>query len=115
MSKYISKYFTQDEMQCSCEACGHSCPIDSIFLKNLDKLREESGGPLYVDSGFRCNSYNEKIGGVKSSWHTKGRASDIVPKTISLEDLKILADKYFEEVIPYKEKGFLHVGNPYEL
>lgn len=112
---YISEYFTKEEMRCKCKNCMNTCAMDSIFLKNLDKLREESGGPLYITSGFRCNSHNKKIGGVKNSWHTKGRASDLVTKTISLENLEILANKYFEEVILYKEKGFLHVGNPYEL
>jgi uncharacterized protein YcbK (DUF882 family) len=80
------------------------------FLFYLDKVREESGGPIIVNSGFRCNSHNINIGGAKNSWHTKGLASDCVPTKVSLKELKDIADKYFDEVIVYEDKGFVHIA-----
>lgn len=45
----------------------------------LDRVREASGMPVFVTSGFRSKAVNERVGGVKSSAHLKGLAADIVP------------------------------------
>lgn len=110
----ISDHFYEYEMQCKCGKFGHTCAMDSIFMTMLEKLRE-STGPLYINSGFRCNSHNSKINGVVNSWHTKGRAADCVSKSISLNELESLAKQYFAEVIRYPT--FVHIAevkNPYE-
>ena len=37
-------------------------------------------GPIIIKSGFRCDSVNRKVGGVKNSQHLFGQAADIRPK-----------------------------------
>ena len=61
--------------------------MDTIFLKLLDKVREEAGCRVDVNSGFRCLKHNKEIGGVEHSWHTKGKSADCVPNSISLNQL----------------------------
>lgn len=111
MSK-ISKYFSEIELQCKCKNCGNSCPMDMVFLQLLDIVRKECGVPLNVSSGFRCNRHNKDIGGVPNSWHTKGKAADIWSAKISLDTIYNIASKYFDEVIFYKDNGFVHIGEP---
>lgn len=53
--------------------------IDNIIftMECLDNIREQYGKPLYISSGYRCDELNRKVGGVKTSQHTKGQATDI--------------------------------------
>ena len=37
-------------------------------------------GPIIINSGFRCDSVNRKVGGVSNSQHLFGQAADIRPK-----------------------------------
>ena len=53
-----------------------------LNLKNLcenwlEPLREKSGGPVLINSGFRSEAVNRAIGGVKGSNHLTGCAVDI--------------------------------------
>ena len=53
-----------------------------LILKNLcenwlEPLREKSGGPILINSGFRSEAVNRAIGGVKGSNHLTGCAVDI--------------------------------------
>ena len=37
-------------------------------------------GPIIINSGFRCDSVNRKVGGVKNSQHLFGQAADVRPQ-----------------------------------
>ena len=37
-------------------------------------------GPIIINSGFRCEAVNRKVGGVRNSQHLIGQAADIRPK-----------------------------------
>ena len=37
-------------------------------------------GPILINSGFRCERVNQKVGGVRNSQHLIGQAADIRPK-----------------------------------
>ena len=37
-------------------------------------------GPIIINSGFRCETVNRKVGGVGNSQHLIGQAADIRPK-----------------------------------
>lgn len=43
----------------------------------LEVLRERSGGPIVINSGYRSPQLNKKIGGVPTSNHLIGCAADI--------------------------------------
>jgi len=105
----LSEFFTIKEMSCrGGNCCGHSHPMDSLFLILLDRVRKESGGPVNVNSGFRCNKHNKEVGGVNGSNHTKGNGADCVPTACTLGELTKIARKYFNEVIECDT--FVHIA-----
>ena len=44
------KYFNRGEFECS---HTHTCEMDQDFINKLNKLREEFGKPLIINSGYR--------------------------------------------------------------
>lgn len=77
------RYFTDEELS----AVTHPDPDDvrpdvksyysPKLLLMLDAFRHRAGLPVILTSGFRCASYNKKIGGSPSSSHLDGLAVDI--------------------------------------
>lgn len=51
--------------------------IVALVENVLEPLREAWGGPLFINSGYRCKELNEKVGGVETSQHCKGQAADV--------------------------------------
>ena len=47
----------------------------------LDPLREAWGGPIHVNSGYRCPELNKAVGGTPYSQHQRGEAADITVGT----------------------------------
>ena len=47
----------------------------------LDPLRDAWGGPIYVNSGYRCPELNKIVGGTPTSQHQRGEAADITVGT----------------------------------
>ena len=80
----LSEHFTLGEL-CKTSAKGvDNTPSHAavLNLKNLcenwlEPLREKSGGPVLINSGFRSEAVNRAIGGVKGSNHLTGCAVDI--------------------------------------
>lgn len=69
-------YFTNEEFQCKCGKCPVQ-PVDPVLLARLNGLRSKYGKPIYITSGWRCEDYNKKVGGVGDSAHLDGTAADI--------------------------------------
>ena len=46
----------------------------------LEPAREAIGCPIIVNSGFRSEAVNRRVGGVRNSQHLQGCAADIRPK-----------------------------------
>lgn len=74
--------------------------MDKEHVQGLEQLRaevckelgKETG--LSINSGFRCKTYNAKIGGATDSVHTHGRASDVrTPKGLTDERFAELAER----------------------
>lgn len=62
--------------------------LDSSFvISKLQAIRDHFGKPITINSAYRTISYNKKIGGAKNSYHTKGRAFDIVVKETPLDEV----------------------------
>lgn len=85
----IAKYFYLYEFQCP---CCNVVMIHSDLLKRLNSLRIAINRPIYVNSGYRCEKENIKVGGVKKSYHRLGMAVDIRSKDITISDLSIYAE-----------------------
>ena len=68
------KHFKAQEFVC--KHCGKVI-IESKLITILEELREHIKKPVVITSGYRCPEYNEKVGGVPNSAHTKGLAVDV--------------------------------------
>ena len=81
------KYFTLQELTRSATArrlgIDNTPPASAIRALNdlvdkvLDPLREAWGGPIRVNSGYRCPELNKAVGGTPGSQHQRGEAADI--------------------------------------
>ena len=51
--------------------------MEIVAEKIFEPLREWVGGPIRINSFFRCNDLNRAIGGSSRSQHCEGRAIDL--------------------------------------
>lgn len=73
----ISENFKVKEFRC--KDGSDKILIDVDFVqKKLQLIRSHFGKPITINSAYRTESYNKKVGGAKSSYHMKGQAFDIV-------------------------------------
>ena len=74
------KWFNLNEFKCK---CCKELPADAwmyvehLVEKVLDPVREMFGKPIRVNSGYRCEKHNKKVGGAAKSQHLTGQAADI--------------------------------------
>lgn len=119
------EYFTLSELCYSYTAEKNkiqNIPLDKEFknmieitIPNMNKIREFLGVPIKVNSGYRCKELNEKVGGVPTSYHTKGLAVDGVPIGMPVKEAweKIKNSEFsqiLDQCILYPEKNFIHFG-----
>lgn len=57
--------------------------IKGLVNNILQPLRDECGLPVTISSGYRCDRLNAAVGGVPSSQHRLGQASDIKVKGLT--------------------------------
>ena len=114
------KWFKEGEFRCRC--CGGLPPdaqenIRALVEAVLDPARERYGGPVTVNSGYRCAKHNREVGGVSASQHLRGEAADITvvnsEKIIDKSELArlkqiIIDNGRFDQLIDYGT--FLHVS-----
>ena len=120
------KYFTIAELCRSNTAdkflidnkCTKEQAANMMALVNnvLDPLREAYGKPIRVNSGFRCEKLNKKVGGSKTSDHLHGMAAEIT--AVIPKENKRLFYLIQELGLPFKqlidEKGFSWVHVSYD-
>ena len=68
--------------------------MQRLIEQLLDPIRAAWGGPITVNSGYRSPALNRAVGGVATSQHVKGEASDITVG--SSAENKRLFDKIVE-------------------
>lgn len=69
-------------------------PKDSEILDNLlllivnvlQPIRDYTGKPIIINSGYRSLVLNAYVGGVKNSQHLNGKAADIVIKGLTIKE-----------------------------
>lgn len=70
-------HFSRDELKCKC-GCDQE-HMDEFFMRGfLIPLRKAYGGPIILNSAYRCPEYNAKISTTGYDGpHTTGKAVDI--------------------------------------
>lgn len=91
----ITKNFDLSEFECK---CGCKTPddvyVNIVKLANqLQTLRDVVNKPIKINSGYRCEQHNKDSGGVSSSQHLLGNASDIKVKGYITKNLSKLIDE----------------------
>lgn len=81
------KYFNYEEFD-SPDIQGSGQLMNEQLLHMLDAARKEYGKPIVINSGYRTEAHNEKVGGKPNSSHLKGLAVDIACKN-SLDRFKL--------------------------
>jgi len=111
--KQLLKSLHTKEVDCKCghPLCSYTLFYDETALA-FQKTRDEFGGPLKITSFYRCATYNNAVGGVKNSMHTRGQATDLQPwyQTEDLQEdldiLEIIMKKHYDYIKRYNT--FIH-------
>ena len=103
----ISKFFSMKEFKCPC--CKRVMLSPELLLK-LEHLRDLVNIPIYINSGYRCEKENNRVGGVPGSYHLCGMAADIHVQDIFLNYLLFYAQRVgFTGIGFYEKRNFLHL------
>ena len=73
---YLSTNFRVREF--ACNDGSDTVLISDELVTLLQKIRDHFGRATVINSGYRTDSYNQKIGGASKSQHVLGTAADIV-------------------------------------
>lgn len=117
MEEQLTKNFNIREWRCH---DGTQCPYDLVenvkrCAENLQVLRDALDKPIYILSGYRNPTYNQRIGGAKKSYHMTGLAADIRIKGMTPSEVATVIERLIEEskmeqggLGVYDEDGFTH-------
>jgi len=84
--------------------------MDSELILKLETLRYRLGNKaLIINSGYRSESHNRRVGGAPKSLHLYGKAADIVVRGVSASRVYQEADKLFSNGGVGKYNTFTHV------
>lgn len=86
--------------------------IVNLCTKLLQPLRDIYGKPMRINSGYRCPELNKAVGGVPTSMHQKGMASDLSIDGKAGDLLDLIEENHlpFDQAILYRKRNFLHVS-----
>lgn len=92
----------------ACHDSSDKVLVDSELIEKLQIIREHFNSPVIINSGYRTDAYNRKVGGVGGSQHTLGKAADIVVKNVKIDEVVKFAETVgFRGIGRYKD--FVHV------
>lgn len=81
--------------------------IKALVDDVLQPLRDAWGGPLFINSGYRCLELNKAVGGVPTSQHVLGQAADVgCTDPYALAKLAKRMNLGFDQMIVYP--SFVH-------
>lgn len=123
MSKYLSPHLSIDEYKCRC--CGevpYPITLDefpvmySLLFEAFELIRSEWGGPIRINSGYRCPKHNAEVGGAPYSIHTFGLALDMNCKnTRGVEKMERIIDLVMPELRVGIYPTFVHMDVGYYI
>ena len=99
----LTKNFNKSEFECKC-GCKMPPKVLSNVVRtadNLQVLRDILGESITINSAYRCKTHNLAVGGVKTSQHTLGIATDLATKD---------PESLYETIEHLIEKGTLKEG-----
>lgn len=108
----MTNYFDLSEFECKCKDkhCEGKLPqmrMNPTLIQALNRIREELGKPIRVNSGFRCTDHNNAVGGAPHSKHRTGLAADIVCSDMKKLEELVEAEKEIKGI--GIAKSFIHV------
>mgnify|MGYP000872248180 CR=1 FL=1 len=85
-------------------ACNDGTPVPEHLMhnvkelaENLQVLRDYLGEPIRINSAYRHEEYNKRIGGAKKSCHLKAMAADLTCKNKTPRELHKIIEKLIDE------------------
>ena len=114
---YISKYITYKEATHTSTGLENNPNEEQVQAMQLvaqkifDRVREYVGKPIGVNSFFRSNAVNTKVGGAYTSQHTSGEAIDMDGQKYGVSNAEIF--DYIKENLDFDQLIWEH-GNSIE-
>lgn len=107
----LSKNFKLSELACKGSGCCSKVMWAPELIERLQWIRDKCKKPIVINSGYRCQTHNNRVGGVASSKHLYGMAADLaVPRGMGLDEFAALAESAgFRGVLKYTGSCFIHV------
>ena len=106
----LSVNFSKSEFACKC-GCGQA-PMSMALIGGLQSMRDRTGRPITVTSGYRCIRHNKAIGGSPRSQHMVGTAADIRIAGLSVKEMFMVAESvsFFRNggIGVYPDEHFIH-------
>jgi len=94
----MTQWVKRSEFRCPC--CG-LCHVDEWVVNRFNEARSIARVPFHINSGYRCERRNQKVGGTSDSAHMMGLAADI-----KAED----STARFRIVDALLQVGFMRIG-----
>ena len=109
---YLAPYISLKEYECKCKSprCIYTL-VNPGVVHSFTLFRKSWGKPLTITSAYRCQAHNEAVGGLPNSFHTRGQAIDISSAGYNILELRDVAELFFDTVIVYETKNFIHCHN----
>lgn len=107
----LTKNFNSKELDCKCEYTHCSMTlVNSHDLAALQCVRNDVGGSVHINSGYRCTAHNADLPkSSTTSSHCAGQGFDIkVPKGFCEYKFLEICRRYFGFTKLYIGAGFIH-------
>jgi uncharacterized protein YcbK (DUF882 family) len=85
----MTEHFNREEFRSKDGAYFPKHAIENlkVLAEQLEVLRAHFNAPITINSGYRSEAHNAKIGGEKDSKHLLGQAADVVVHGVSPDDV----------------------------
>lgn len=103
----LTPHFSVHELARGCEYPPQWAVMNMRYVAQhiLEPLREEWGGPITINSGYRTAEHNRTVGGSPTSLHMQGLAVDIkcISFAIMMHFAAIIIKLYMQGKISFHE------------
>jgi hypothetical protein len=84
--------------------------IDSELVLRLQAIRNHFGRPVIINSAYRTEAHNRRVGGASNSQHLHGRAADIVAQGVDPQNVAKYAETIgINGIGLYTRDRFVHI------